>query len=136
MSFLTPYLFWIKIGAAAVLVAAIVWAVVAHDKRIATSNFTAGYNKRVAQEVVTTAKAKAAADKLDKAGSQITTDFHAKIAAEIPQIEDTTNARAEQVKIIYRDRQLPAGACIRPAGVVRQLDAARAAANAAATATD
>ena len=134
MNFLTPYLFWIKIGAAAVLVAAIVWAVVAHDNHIAKANYTAGYNARVAEEMTSAAKAKAAADWLDKLGAQATANFHTQLNTDLPQIEGTTNATAERVKIVYRDHPVPAGACVRPAGVVRELEAARTAANSAAAA--
>lgn len=128
---LAPYLFWIKLALLAAAVGAIVVAVVKHDARITAAADAAGYNRRVAEEATDSAKAKAAADWLDKLGAQATRAMQLRLAAELPQVEESTHANAEQIRIIYRDHPVPA-VCVRPAGVLQRLEAARTRANAAA----
>lgn len=56
----------------------------------------------------------------DAAGS----DMLAYLAAAMPKTEATTNAAVERVRKIYVDRPI-AGVCVRPAGVLPELQAAR-----------
>lgn len=128
---IAPYLLWIKLAALAALIGGVAIAVVKHDARIARDADAAGYNRRMAEEAADSAKAKAAADWLEKLGAQATAKFHAQLEAQMPQIEETTHARETNIRIIYRDHPVP-GVCVRPAGVLQQLEDARASANAAA----
>lgn len=132
---LAPYLLWIKLAAIAALVIGAVVFVQHHDAHIREQADAAGYNRRVAEEAQSAAKAQAAADWLDKLGAQATQQFHAQLDSELPQIEAATHARTDQIKVIYRDHPVP-GVCERPAGVLQRLEDARAAANAAAGAPD
>lgn len=130
---LAPYLFWIKLGLAAAAVGAIVWAVVRHDARIDAAAYQRGYNTRIAEEAGAAAKAKAEDQRRDQAGAAATRAMQSTLSRALPQIEETTHATAERVRVVYRDHPVPAD-CVRPDGVQRDLEQARAAANAAAAA--
>ena len=54
------------------------------------------------------------------------------VANDTTTIQDATHASSERIRIIYRDRPAPPVACDMPDGVHRELEAARARANAAA----
>jgi hypothetical protein len=128
---LAPYLIWIKLGLAVATVGAVVWAVVRHDARIDAAAYQRGYNTRIAEEAGAAAKAKAEDQRRDQAGAAATRAMQSTLARTLPQIEETTHATAARVRIIYRDHPVPAD-CVRPDGVQRDLEQARAAANAAA----
>lgn len=130
---LAPYLIWIKLGLAAAVAGGIAWAVVRHDARIDTAAYQRGYNARVAEEAKATAATKAEDQRRDQAGAAATRAMQSTLARTLPQIEETTHATAERVRVVYRDHPVPAD-CVRPDGVQRDLDQARAAANAAAAA--
>lgn len=128
---LAPYLFWIKLGLAAAAVGAIVWAVVHHDARIDAAAYQRGYNARIAEEATGAAAAKAEDQRRDQAGAEATRTMQSTLASALPQIEETAHATAERIRVVYRDHPVPAD-CVRPDGVQRDLEQARAAANAAA----
>ena len=128
---LEPYLLWIKLALIAAVLGAAAWGLWHAYSTVAQQNYDRGYNARVAEEATDSAKAKAAADWLNQLGAQATQQFHAQLDAEMPQIEETTHAHQDRIRIVYRDHPVPAD-CVRPAGVLRELEAARAAANAAA----
>lgn len=128
---LAPYLLWIKLALIAAAAGAIVVAVIKHDARIASAADAAGYNRRVAEEVSASVAAAFATDRRDALAAQATRHFHAQLNAELPQVEESSHATQERIRIVYRDHPVPV-ACVRPAGVLQQLDAARARANAAA----
>lgn len=128
---IAPYLVWIKLGLAAATAGGIAWAVVHHDARIDAAAYQRGYNTRVAEEAKAAAATKVEDQRRDQAAADATRAMHSKLASALPQIEETTHATAERVRIVYRDHPVPAD-CVRPDGVQRDLDAARAAANAAA----
>lgn len=130
---LAPYLIWIKLGLAAAVAGGIAWAVVHHDARIDTAAYQRGYNTRVAEEANAAATAKAEDQRRDQAGAAATRAMQSTLSRALPQIEETTHATAERVRVVYRDHPVPAD-CVRPDGVQRDLEQARAAANAAAAA--
>lgn len=127
---IAPYLVWIKAGAILVAVGTIAWGVWHAYTTIDASAYSRGYDARVAEEQKAAAAAKVETDRRDAAGAKASTTMHAQLATELPQIEDTTNARTEAIKVIYRDH--PVHVCKRPDGVLQQLESARSAANAAA----
>lgn len=113
------------------LVAGAVAFVHHHDSAIATKAYAAGYDARVAEDTKATAAAQAETSRRATASAQATDTMHAELAADQPKLEEAAHARAEEVRIIYRDHPVPV-TCMRPAGVLQRLDAARSAANAAA----
>jgi hypothetical protein len=128
---LAPYLIWIKLGLAAAAGGGIPWAVVHHEAPHDSAPYQRGYNTRMAEEAKAAAAAKAEDQRRDQAAAEATHAMQTRLASALPQIEETTHATAERVRIVYRDHPVPAD-CVRPDGVQRDLDAARAAANAAA----
>lgn len=127
---LAPYLVWIKAGAILAVVGAIAWGTWHAYETIDARAYTRGYNARVAEESKAAADAKAETERRDAAGAKASATMHTQLAVELPKIEETTDARTEAIKVIYRDHPVPV--CQRPAGVLQQLESARAAANAAA----
>lgn len=126
-----PYLLWLKLGLVVALAGGIVWAVVHHDARIDAAAYQRGYNARIAEEASAATAAKAEDQRRDQAGAEATRTMQSTLASALPQIEETTHATAERIRVVYRDHPVPAD-CVRPDGVQRDLEQARAAANAAA----
>jgi hypothetical protein len=129
---IAPYTLWIKAGAILVAAGAIAWGAWHAYTTVAAQNYSRGYDARVAEEQKAAADTKVETDRRAAAGAQASTTMHAQLAVDIPQIEETTNARTEAIKVIYRDHPVPV--CVRPDGVLQRLESARSAANAAASA--
>lgn len=129
---LAPYLLWIKAGAILAVAGAIAWGAWHAYDTVDARAYARGYGARVAEETKAAAAAKAETERRDAAAAKASGTMHAKLAVELPKIEETTDARTEAIKVIYRDHPVPV--CQRPAGVLQQLESARAAANAAVTA--
>lgn len=127
---LAPYLVWIKAGAILAVVGAIAWGTWHAYETIDARAYARGYNARIGEETAAAAKAMAETDRRDAAAAKASATMHAQLAVELPQIEETTHARTEAIKVIYRDHPVPV--CVRPDGVLQRLESARAAANAAA----
>ena len=67
----------------------------------------------------------------DAASAAATTATETRLAESLPAIEETTHEATERIRIVSRDRPVPAD-CQRPPDVLRELEAARDRANAAA----
>ena len=128
---IAPYLLWIKAGAILAVAGAIAWDAWHAYDTIDARAYARGYGARVAEEAQAAADVKAETERRDAAGAKASATMHTQLAVELPKIEETTHARTDQIKGIYRDHPVPA-VCERPAGVLQQLESARAAANAAA----
>ena len=129
---IAPYLLWIKAGAILAIAGAIAWGTWHAYDTIDARAYARGYGARVAEEAKAAAAAKAEIERRDAAAAKVSAIMHAQLAVELPQIEETSDARTEAIKVIYRDHPVPV--CQRPAGVLQQLESARAAANTAVTA--
>ena len=127
---IAPYLLLIKVGAILAVAGAIAWGTWHAYDTIDARAYARGYGARVAEEAKAAADAKAETDRRDAAAAKASATMHAQLAVELPKIEETTDARTEAIKVIYRDHPVPV--CQRPAGVLQQLESARAAANAVA----
>lgn len=133
--FIASYLLWIKLGLAAAAVAGVVGLWLYHGhlvNKTRAAGYTSGYNARIAYEAAEAAKTAAVVQKRATDSAAVTQQFRNSIAKTIPAIEDATHDTQQKVVTIYRTVHEPD--CVRPAGVLRELDAARARANAAATA--
>lgn len=128
---LAPYLAWLKAAAIAAVIGAAAWGLWHAYSTVAQQNYDRGYSARVAEEVKAAVATAVTTSKRDADAAQATQHFHAQLNAQMPQIEETTHATADRIQIVYRDHPVPAQ-CVRPAGVLQQLEAARERANAAA----
>lgn len=71
-------------------------------------------------------------DKLESESAAATESLQDRLAEELPAIEESTHEATERIRIVYRDVPVPAD-CSRPPDVMRELEAARSRANAAAS---
>lgn len=94
--------------------------------------YQAGRNAVIAENADASAQATRAADQHAAAAASAGVALHAKLDTVLPRIEATTHAATEKVRTIYLAQPADSRACVRPAGVQAELDAALRAANAAA----
>lgn len=94
----------------------------------------AGRNAVLADDARAAAELQRQHDQLEQFSALTTTSLHQFLGEKLPANEAQSHASKEAIRIIYRDRPVPADRCSRPAGVQDQLDQAVDAANAAATA--
>lgn len=94
-----------------------------------------GYEVGVASQQAAIQKAQSETqkyiDQRDALADKITRDAQAQLHHEIPKAKADTEKAAEKVRIIYKDHPVDS-ACVRPDGVLKELEAARERANAAA----
>lgn len=103
------------------------------DTRYAAGE-TAGRNAVLADDARTAADLQRQRDQLDQFSALATTSLNQFLGEKLPANEAQSHASEEAIRIIYRDRPVPADRCSRPAGVQDELDKAVDAANAAAAA--
>jgi hypothetical protein len=94
--------------------------------------YQAGRNAVIAEDADASAQAGRAADQHAAAAAAAGVALHTKLDIALPRIEATTHAATEKVRTIYLAQPADSRACVRPAGVQAELDAALRAANAAA----
>jgi len=94
---------------------------------------TAGRNAVLADDARAAAQLQGQRDRLDQFSALASTALSQSLGETLPAIEAKSHASEEAIRIIYRDRPVPAERCSRPAGVQAELDQAIDAANAAAT---
>jgi len=95
---------------------------------------TAGRNAVLADDARAAADLQRQHDQLEQFSALATTSLNQFLGEKLPANEAQSHASEEAIRIIYRDRPVPADRCSRPAGVQDQLDQAVDAANAAAAA--
>lgn len=103
------------------------------DARYAAGE-TAGRNAVLADDARAAANLQRQRDQLDQFSALATTSLNQFLGEKLPANEAQSHASEEAIRVIYRDRPMPADRCSRPAGVQDQLDEAVDAANAAAAA--
>lgn len=103
------------------------------DARYAAGE-TAGRNAVLADDARAAADLQRQRDQLDQFSALATTSLNQFLGEKLPANEAQSHASEEAIRVIYRDRPVPADRCSRPAGVQDQLDQAVDAANAAAAA--
>lgn len=124
-------LYWRPILAAAVLLylaIAAVGAVHNYGQR----QYQAGRDAVLAADAAAATQARQKADQHAAAAAAAGVALHAKLDTTLPRIEANTHAATEKVRTIYLAQPADSRACVRPAGVQAELDAALRAANAAA----
>lgn len=94
--------------------------------------YQAGRTAVITENAGAAAQAHRAADQHAAAAASAGVALHAKLDTALPRIEATTHAATEKVRTIYLAQPANSRACVRPAGVQAELDAALRAANAAA----
>lgn len=114
------------------LLAARAWLHSYGDARYAAGR-TDGANAVLADDARAVAQARTAQDAIANLAAAAGSDLQRHLGTALPTIEGQTHDAVETVRTIYRDRLVPGAACQRPDGVQKQLDAAVARANAAAT---
>lgn len=95
---------------------------------------TSGRNAVLADDARAAADLQRQHDQLEQFSALATTSLNQFLGEKLPANEAQSHASEEAIRIIYRDRPVPADRCSRPAGVQDQLDQAVDAANAAAAA--
>lgn len=93
---------------------------------------TAGRNAVLADDARAAAALQQQHDQLEQFSALATTALQQFLGEKLPANEAQSHASEEAIRIIYRDRPVPAELCSRPAGVQDELDKAVDAANAAA----
>jgi hypothetical protein len=91
----------------------------------------AGYARATAERAMAEDAAAKEIDRREAASAGANVDMLAYLRANLPPIEERTDAAVARVRTIYRDRPVAVDACVRPDGVQAELDAARQRANAA-----
>jgi hypothetical protein len=99
------------------------------DKRYAAGE-TAGRNAVLADDARAAVQLQAQRDQLDQFSALASTALSQTLGETLPAIEAKSHASEEAIRVIYRDRPVPAERCSRPAGVQAELDQAVDAANA------
>lgn len=94
---------------------------------------TAGRNAVLADDAAAAAKAQQHHEQLEQSSADATAWMNEFLRTQLPANEAKSHASEESIRVIYRDRPVPADVCSRPAGVQEELDQAVDAANAAAT---
>lgn len=95
---------------------------------------TAGRNAVLADDARAAASLQQQHDQLEQFSALATTGMNQFLGDKLPANEAQSHASEESIRIIYRDRAVPAELCSRPDGVQDELDKAVDAANAAAAA--
>lgn len=119
---------WYVIAALAVA-ALTVLALASHA--LYSSGYQAGENACKAKAADAAVKVDVEIDRRAQASADASQSMLDYLAANLPPIETRTNAAIERTRIVYRDRPVPA-VCEWPDGVRKELDEARARANATA----
>lgn len=123
-------------GVAVALLLAIVVNVYT-DHRHAEARYAAGVqdgrNAVLAEDARAAEKLAQQRDQLNAYSALATTGMSAFLGEKLPANEAASHASEDTIRIIYRDRPVPADLCSRPDGVQAELDKAVDAANAAAT---
>jgi len=100
------------------------------DTRYA-AGVTNGRNAVLADDARAAADLQRQREQLDQFSALATTSLNQFLGEKLPANEAQSHASEESIRVIYRDRPLPADRCSRPAGVQDELDKAVDAANAA-----
>lgn len=94
---------------------------------------TAGRNAVLADDARAAQQLQRQRDQLDQFSVLANAAMHAFLGNELPANEAQSHASEESIRVIYRDRTVPAEQCSRPDGVQAQLDQAVDTVNSAAT---
>lgn len=130
LSPLAPYLLWIKLAAAAALLGGAAWGVWHAYRTLDAAAYQRGYDARIAEEADSAGATQIESSRREQASADTSRTFHQDLAAALPAVEASTHETETRVRTIYRS--VPVHDCLRPAGVLRELEAARQRANAAA----